>query len=131
MFNNAKKMIAVIVSTGAFALPLATQAAPLQIHNNTKLPSTSIINGSFCSKYIPDGVTQPGETKTVDEGKLQASCWRFPDACKAEIFMTKDCNESGEKSVGTVTLSVRTGFISSTVTGPYPITGKGFYVQIG
>ena len=124
-----KKSFATALFTIGLSLPLFAHAE-LVIKNNTKEFSTSRINDGYCSSEIlgDDGVTKPGDTKKVDNGRLFFACRDNLEDCKADVYMTNNC--TGDL-ITTVIFSFWTGIKSATPPkNGYSISFNGFYVEL-
>ena len=131
------KKIAVIVGTIiCAALPFQAQAGALRITNNTDLDSTSKINGGSCSSSVlgEGGITRAHATNEVSNLKLRVACALNRENCKADVYMTTNCEKGGQPKVATVILSVNTGIksviLNTEIDNPYVITYNGFETTI-
>lgn len=104
-------MLAALLSTGM------AHASNLTIVNNTDQDSTSILNNGPCSTILGAGGTTKGHTSNVvDESLLKKACITTKPrhkgqawVCKADVYMTPNCNATGESHVAAVTLNVNEG----------------------
>jgi hypothetical protein len=125
-----KTMLAAGLAILSVPLLALANTPDLIIHNNTDLPSTSVINGSICSNFLPGnvGITQPHSTNNVPGVTVHSACWANRENCRAVIYMTPDC--SGPV-IGTVVISTTSGVKSIEVNGGYSISGNGFEITLG
>lgn len=124
------------------ALPLQVQAQTittaegLRITNNTDFDSTSKINGLSCSSSVlgESGITRAHSTNEVSNGKIRVACALNRENCKADVYMSTDCEKSGKPRIATVILSVNTGIkevnMNTGIENPYIITYSGFTATI-
>jgi hypothetical protein len=129
LFKKSSKL-SIIAASVCMLMPVVSSAADLKITNNTDAPSTSVINGGFCSKYMPNGtgVTQPHSTNVVPDKVVKGACWLNERNCVADVYMTDDC--SGP-IVAKVSLNAFAGINSVDVlVSNYSIVGSGFEITI-
>ena len=128
LFKKSLKISTIAASL--LIIPAVGLAGDLNIINNTDAPSTSVINGGFCSSFIPNGtgITQPHSTNVVSDRVVKGACWINEKNCVADVYMTKDC--SGPV-VAKVTLNTFEGIksVESSSTA-YTISGTGFDISI-
>jgi len=118
-------LCSLVMSAGLAAMPAY---ADLTIVNGTDLPSTSRINGGFCSTVLGSvGVTEPGATNVVPQATVEGACWINKTSCNAEVFMNRNCAGT---PVATVTINTATGITGVSVTGPYHFSASGFQIAI-
>jgi hypothetical protein len=128
MLKKAQFLACTLLATSLVSLPALAQA-DLTITNKTSHDSASIINGGACSStFLGDiGVTKAGQKNTISSFMLKIACYGHTTACRADVFMTRDC--SGEKA-GTVILDVVNGVVSVTNAAGYEISASGFDITL-
>jgi len=123
-----------LVAVSMSSVCLVAYAGPdLTIDNNTSKYSSSQINDGLCSSALDGGVIQPYEKGHVVSGVLIAfACWGHESDCKADVYMTDNCNQGGASKVATVRFDTQKGIIPpiQNYTPEYTISGSGFNVAL-
>ena len=107
--------------------------AALTIVNNTNKDSTSIINDGICSNTLPGGVgvTKAKSTNIINDTIIGIACWGHASDCKADVFMTTNCNSGGASKIATVVMDTKKGIKSVTVNSPdCKFTASGFTIRV-
>lgn len=128
-----------IISKSLLAIGLASVSiwayaadGDLTTENLSDKASTAIINGFGCSSDLgAKGITEAGETKTVEKSIIKIACATHPSDCKAEVFVTRNCNRSGASKIATVMFDTKKGIKSITMNSTqYELVGSGFKVTL-
>jgi hypothetical protein len=131
---SIKNTVFMVATAICATLPLQAQAADLVTRNDTDLDSTSIINNGACSTILGAiGTTHAHSTNVVPGGKVKFACLANLHNCKADIYMTSNCNKSGATPVATVYFDVDTGLKADkteTHDAKFVIGGSGFQTTI-
>lgn len=114
--NIALTSLAIII---ACASSLAIAASDLVTINNTKLPSTAVINHGACSTALPNGmgITPPdGKPHVIPGAIVKGVCGAHQKDCSADVYMSDHCNGNGEVPVAYATFNTLTGATTITMT---------------
>lgn len=103
------------ISIGSFSLlafaDTLNVASDLLFINNTDKFVTSKLNDGICSSKIPGGSpTSPHTQKKVPAWQVELGCTGHAEACKADVYITKDCTG---QNIGTVVLNTKTNQVIS------------------
>lgn len=91
-FKKTMLLGLVVASMGLSAFAATPEYHDLIIQNDTKQPSTSVINGGACSTIIgASGTTEPGRTNPVKGNLVAFVCGKHITDCKADIYMARNC----------------------------------------
>ncbi|HTM63677.1 MAG TPA: hypothetical protein VL360_04165 [Gammaproteobacteria bacterium] len=137
---SIKKTLFLISTIFCAALPIHAQSESLirspglRITNNTDLDSTSVINSKRCSSDVlgEGGITRAHSTNEVSSIKIKLACGLNRENCTADVYMTANCNKSGQPPIARVILDVNKG-IKSVVpanNSPFVLTFNGFDASI-
>ncbi len=114
------------LAIGMSALPMLAHA-DLLLTNNTALDATAMVNDKDCSVRLLGelGITHKnGGQSYLSDMALRIACHDTKDNCKADLYMSIDCNYSGAPKVATVYYSINTGLKSITIlSDDYQIVG--------
>lgn len=131
---SIKSTVFIVATAICATLPLQAKAADLVTHNMTKFDSTTIINKGACSTILGStGTTHANSTNVVPSGKVKFACLANLHNCKADVYMTPDCNKSGASPVATVYFDIDTGIKTDKTEihdSGYAITGSAFEITI-
>lgn len=131
---SIKNTVFMVATAICATLPLQAKAADLITHNLTDFDSTSIINNGACSTILgATGTTHAHSTNVVPSAKVKFACLANIHNCKADIYMTPNCNKSGSAPVATVYFDVDTGLKSDKTQihdTKFAISGTGFETTI-
>ncbi len=129
-----QSVIITFVTFGFAAFSAQAQANDLYTTNNTKLDSTCRTNDLMCSTDVlgDAGITRAGKTLVTPFKQLKLACGKYLHDCKADLYMSTNCDKSGASKIATIKFDVLdTGVKSIEVFDPsYSIIGSGFNVTI-
>lgn len=134
-----KKIITALLTLGLTSFTVCAMANDLSIKNNTDFNATSRINDGLCSNTLGDpyGTTYAHSSNTVPDNIIQFACTMNdgdPSNCKAEIYMTNDCNDSdpNAKPIGVVMFDINNGITSISMNPGthFTVSGSGFDITL-
>lgn len=133
--SKGKTAFSCLIALGISVFSLHAQAKELYTTNNTKFDSTCRTNDFLCSSDIlgDAGITKAGEKrKKTTDSQLKLACIKNLRDCKADIYMTNNCDKTGASKVAVIHFDVLGDGIKSieTIDNSYLITGVGFEVTI-
>ena len=106
---KVRKTLASALLLAGLGTSFAANAGDLILHNNTSLPSTAYVNIACSTTLLgAGGITQPGKENRINTDLLWFPCAINASACKADVYATKDCGESGAKPIAVVYLDLYT-----------------------
>ncbi len=125
-----KPVLISMISASITLIASNVQAQSLYTHNITNADATCIINDGFCSTDIlhEKGITHPGAVNETSRESLLRACIGNKTDCKADIYMTNNCDKTGASKIATVKFDVlNEGFKSVEMfDNNYKIEGQGF-----